>query len=91
MHGPNGASYPNENVFVEIVPDRKVVIRHVSEPKFTLTVDLEPSGHGGTRLTWAQAFEDAEVARRVEPIVVPANEQNLDRLTAEVLRGAAAG
>lgn len=33
----------------------------------------------------AQGFESPEVARQIEHIVVPANEQNLDRLTAEVL------
>ena len=34
-----------------------------------------------------QAFENPEVARRIEHIVVPANDQNLHRLAAEVLRG----
>ncbi|WP_197970757.1 hypothetical protein [Denitratisoma oestradiolicum] len=33
---------------------------------------------------WEQAFADASVASAVRPIVVPANEQNLDRLSAEV-------
>lgn len=37
-------------------------------------------------MSWVQALDDAEVARRVQHIVIPANEQNLDRLTAEVLR-----
>jgi hypothetical protein len=37
-------------------------------------------------VSWSQAFEKSEVARRIEHIVVPANEQNLDRLSAEVLR-----
>jgi hypothetical protein len=36
-----------------------------------------------------QEFESAAFASSVEHIVVPANEQNLDRLTAEVLREAA--
>jgi uncharacterized protein YndB with AHSA1/START domain len=84
MHGPNGANYPNENVFAEIERDKKVVVQHVSPPKFRLTIGLTPSA-GGTLLTWSQAFEDAAVAAQVESIVVPANEQNLDRLTAEVL------
>lgn len=86
MHGPDGRSYPNDSVFADIEPDRKVVIDHVSEPRFRLTVTLEAASEGGTTVSWAQAFADAEVARRVEHIVVPANEQNLDRLTAEVLR-----
>ena len=84
MHGPNGANYPNESVFAEIEPPRKVVIQHVCEPRFRLTIELAPTANG-TLLSWAQAFEDPEVAKRVEHIVVPANEQNLDRLTAEIL------
>ena len=87
MHGPDGQSYANENVFDEIAPPSKVVIRHVFEPKFSLAITLTASDKG-TRVSWAQAFEDAHVAQRVESIVVPANEQNLDRLTAEVLRTA---
>jgi len=45
---------------------------------------LAPSP-GGTTVTWAQTFENAGVARRIEHIVVPSNEQNLDRLSSEVL------
>ncbi len=85
MHGPNGSDYPNENVFAEIESPGKVVVQHVSEPKFRLTIVLTPSAMG-TVVSWSQAFESSEVASRIEPIVVPANEQNLDRLSAEVLR-----
>jgi len=85
MHGPNDNDYPNESVFAEIESPGKVVVQHVSEPKFRLTITLAPSATG-TVVSWAQAFESGEVARRVEQIVVPANEQNLDRLSAEVLR-----
>lgn len=83
MHGPNGANYPNESVFAEIDAPRKVVVQHLSEPKFSLTITLTSSATG-TLVGWSQAFESPEVARRVEAIVVPANEQNLDRLAAEV-------
>jgi len=85
LHGPNGANFPNESVFAEIDAPRKVVIQHDSGPKFRLTLDLSASATG-TLVSWAQAFESADVAARIEHIVVPANEQNLDRLTAEVLR-----
>ena len=90
MHGPDGANYPNENRFAEIEAPGKVVIQHLSEPKFSLAIGLTASG-AGTLVTWAQTFESAEFARRVEAIVVPANEQNLDRLTAEVLRQVGCG
>ena len=87
MHGPNGANFPNESVFSEIEVPRKVVIQHDSGPKFRLTIALAASATG-TLVSWAQAFESADVAARIEHIVVPANEQNLDRLTAEVLNPA---
>ena len=84
MHGPDGQNYPNESVFAEVEPPRKVVVQHESAPKFRLTITLAPSA-GGTTVSWAQTFESAEIAGRIEHLVVPANEQNLDRLSAEVL------
>lgn len=85
MHGPDGKNYPNENVFAEIESPGKVVVQHASEPKYRLTITLAPSA-AGTVVSWSQAFESAEVARRLEHIVVPANEQNLERLSVEALR-----
>lgn len=85
MHGPDGKNYPNESVFEEIEPSAKVVIRHVSGPQYRLTVRLTPSAQG-TVVSWSQAFDHPDVARRVEHIVRPANEQNLDRLASEVLQ-----
>jgi len=38
-----------------------------------------------TTVSWSQQFDDADVARRIEKIIVPANEQNLDRLSAEIM------
>jgi len=86
MHGPGGKNYPNESVFRDIEPSRKIVIQHVSQPRYLLTISLEPTDSGGTLVRWEQEFENPKVASGVEHIVVPANEQNLDRLSAEVLR-----
>ena len=83
LHGPDGKDYANECVFAEIVEPTKVVIQHVSEPKFRLTVTLEPTPEGAV-VFWNQVFEDPEVARGIEHICVPANDQNLARLEAEV-------
>ena len=79
MHGPNGANYPNESVFREIKADTKIVIGHVSQPRFTLTVTLTARGDK-THLAWVQEFESPELAARMRHICEPANEQNLDRL-----------
>ncbi|MBK7213056.1 MAG: SRPBCC domain-containing protein [Bacteroidales bacterium] len=83
MHGPDGNNYPNDAEFAEIVPNEKVVIRHQCQPFFTLTISLKAS-EKGTLVHWNQAFDDDEVADKVEHIVVPSNEQNLDRLMEEV-------
>lgn len=90
MHGPNGADYQNESRFEALDPGERVVIRHVVKPTYTLTVTLAAEG-GGTRLTWSQAFDEARVLTSIRHIVVPSNEENLDRLEAELARGAAEG
>ena len=87
MHGPDGKDYPNEIVVTEIEPPGKIVIHHVSPPRYLLTVTLEPTADGGTLVGWDQEFENPETGRRMEKIVASANDQVLDRLTAEVLVG----
>jgi uncharacterized protein YndB with AHSA1/START domain len=84
MHSPHGGNPENESVF-EMVESNKIVIRHISQPLYRLTIELSPS-EMGTIVSWSQEFDDAEVARRIEKIVVPANQQNLDKLMAEVLK-----
>jgi uncharacterized protein YndB with AHSA1/START domain len=83
MLGPDGSSYPNESIFDSIVLNRLVVVKHVSQPNFTLSIKLEPTA-SGTTVTWEQAFESPEVATSIKHIVEPANEQNLNRWQAEV-------
>jgi uncharacterized protein YndB with AHSA1/START domain len=85
MHGPDGRDYPNDSIFDALVPGELVVIRHVSRPCFTLTIALAAEG-AGTKLTWRQEFDSAADCQAVRGIVVPANEENLDRLEAEIGR-----
>ncbi|MEA2165378.1 MAG: hypothetical protein QOK37_3505 [Thermoanaerobaculia bacterium] len=81
MHGPDGSNFPNESTFLEVQAPAKVVIQHLSAPHFVLTVTLAERG-SETEITWNQAFEDKDIAARIRHIVEPANEQNLDRLSA---------
>ena len=81
MHAPNGQNYPNENHFKEIIHNQKVVIEHVLDPKFILSMTLIPEDKH-TRLVWEQDFETVELANSLKPMCEPANEQNLDRLQA---------
>lgn len=85
MRGPKGSLHPNESVFLELAPAR-VVIHHVSNPRYVLTVAIV-AGNGRTEITWRQEFENAVVAARLRPIVELANEQNLDRLASILAEG----
>jgi uncharacterized protein YndB with AHSA1/START domain len=80
MHGPDGQDYKNECFFRELSPPGKIIIDHISAPRFELEVTLE-NAKGGTLLTWVQRFESQEMRDRVLSIVGPANEENLDRMT----------
>ena len=80
MIGPDGTAYPNESVFSSIEANRELTIQHTNQPHFQLTITLEPSPNG-TLLRWEQTFADAAVAEAMRHIVVPANEQNLNRLS----------
>ena len=83
MHGPDGQDYPNQAIFTHIEPGHSVHIRHTCAPFFELSIGLEASATG-TRVTWVQRFDDAQVAEAVRHIVEPANEQNLTRLEREL-------
>lgn len=85
MHGPDNANYSNVSTFESVEPNRLVVVKHLSQPHFTLTIQLEPATKG-TTVTWEQAFESAEVAASIKHIVEPANEQNLNRWQAEIAK-----
>lgn len=86
MHGPDGKDYPNDSVFLE-ASQQKIIVRHVSQPNFTLTITLAEAD-GQTNLGWHQAFDDPSVAASMAHIIVPANEQNLNRLHQVLLAAA---
>ena len=86
MHGPDGKSYPNESRFTRIVLDRIFEIEHLNGHHFVLTLELRPQGEG-TDVMWRQTFDTVEHYERLKEFVAAANEQNLERLATEVLRG----
>jgi uncharacterized protein YndB with AHSA1/START domain len=86
LHAPDGRDFANQSVFVEVVRPERIVFRHLSDDHpYELTIVLEKED-GGTRMTWRMRHETAEACARVRPFVVPANEENFDRL-AQVLAG----
>ncbi|MCM3273807.1 SRPBCC family protein [Paenibacillus elgii] len=81
MHGPDGTDYRNKCVFVEIVEPERIVLQHVSGPRFQVTATFEDLA-GKTRLTFRQRFETAVEFEKVKTYAIEGNEQNMDRLGA---------
>lgn len=82
MRGPDGTEYPNESRFTEIVEGERLVFEHLGPMHwYRMTMTFVPEA-GGTRLTWRMLFATAEELAKVKEFVVPANEQNFDRLEA---------
>lgn len=85
MHGPDGKDFPNESRFAHIVSGRTLEIEHLSGHHFVLSLDLEDQGTQ-TLVHWRQTFDTVEHYAGLALFVATANEQNLERLEAEVLR-----
>lgn len=81
MHGPDGVDYPNHNVFEEILPLERIILRHLSGHEFQLTATFEELGDR-TRVIFRQLFMKAAEFEEAKQYCVEANEQNLDRLNA---------
>ncbi|MFA6262772.1 MAG: SRPBCC domain-containing protein [Bacteroidia bacterium] len=84
MHGPDGSDYVNESRFVEIVPGERVVFEHLSQHWFEMTIGFEAQPGGRTRVSWRMVFDSVQHRDQIAEFVIPANEQNLDRLEAHL-------
>lgn len=85
MHGPDGTDYKNESVFRELEKPSRIVLDHVSSPRFRIVATFAASDEK-TKLTFRMIFETAEMRDRVKDIVVNANEENFDRLAVQLRR-----
>lgn len=85
MHGPNRVDYPNTNIFIEIVNQERIVLDHVSSHLFRIVVTFEDLG-SQTKVVFRMIHASKEESEKVKHYVVPANEENFDRLEAELAR-----
>jgi uncharacterized protein YndB with AHSA1/START domain len=83
MHGPDGTDHANRSVFLDIQEPARIVLEHESPPVFRMTMTLADED-GKTRVDWRMLFESADVRDRIATFAVAANEQNFDRLQAEL-------
>lgn len=59
MHGPDGTGYKNKSVFREVIKHKKLVVEHVTSPKFTASIEFEKK-EKKTLLKWHMLFESRE-------------------------------
>ncbi len=85
MHGPDGTDYQNKSVFVEVVKPERIVFDHVSGPQFQVVATFAEQA-GKTRLTYRMIFKSAAECGKVKGVAVDANEQNFDRLEAQLAK-----
>ena len=85
MHGPDGKDYKNESLFVEVEENAWIVFNHISAPQFQVTATFVDCD-GKTKIVFNMRFESAAACENMKPICVPSNEQNFDRLEAELSR-----
>lgn len=84
MHGPDGTDYEITKEFIEVLIPERIVVQHV-EPMhgFWMTMTFTDES-GKTRLTWRMVFDSGEDAEQARGAIVEANEQNFDRLQAQL-------
>ena len=59
MHGADGKRFPNKSVFIEIVPQKKIVFQHFN-PNYLATIIFEQKDKK-TFLDWTMVFETDEL------------------------------
>jgi uncharacterized protein YndB with AHSA1/START domain len=59
MHGPDGTNYKNKHIYVELIRPVKIVMDHVTYPRFRMTASFETQGDK-TLVTLHSVFESAE-------------------------------
>ena len=84
MHGPEGANYPNESVFVKIVENEQFVFNHVNNPLFQGDTTFESVSENETKVTYKMKFPTKEAYEKLRVFITGKNEENMDRLEIEL-------
>ena len=83
MHRPGGADVLNESVFVEVTKPERIVFKHISIPQFEVTLTFAEHD-AKTQIGWRMLFGTSAECERVRKFAARGNEENLDRLEAEL-------
>lgn len=84
MHSPDGRSFPNASTFVEVTAPSRIV--YDNKGHYVGSFSFVSDG-AGTRLDFVMTFGTQAERDAVAPVCIPSNEENFDRLEAELARG----
>ena len=84
MHGPDKGNYPNESVFVKIQRLGFLALDHISAPEFQVQATFKKMADDQTEVIFKQVFKTAEECNKLRSFVTGKNEENMDRLEAEL-------
>ena len=84
MHGPEKGNYPNECVFIKIEKPNLIAWYRLSKPIFQVVASFEEVDAAKTKLTFKMLFETAAECNKLKKFVPEKNEENFDKLEAEL-------
>ena len=81
MHGPDGTDYKNKHIYKEVIKPEKLVLEHVTGPRFLMTVTFQDRGKQ-TLVSIHSIFESAEQLKEVIKVFKAdiGMKQNVDRM-----------
>ena len=86
MHGPDKGNYPNDCEFSHIEKPALVAWKRHSQPLFRVMASFEEVEAGKTKIIFRMIFDTPEECAKVKKFAVDKNEENFDRLEAELTR-----
>jgi uncharacterized protein YndB with AHSA1/START domain len=86
MHGPDKGNYANECEFIKIEKPNLIAWKRYSKPLFQILATFEEVDSKQTKLVFKMLFETVDECNKLRPFVVDKNEENFDRLEAELAK-----
>jgi uncharacterized protein YndB with AHSA1/START domain len=85
MHGPDKGNYANECEFIKIEKPTLIAWKRHSKPLFQILATFEEIDNS-TKVVFKMLFNSAEECNKLKPYVADKNEENFDRLEAELAK-----
>lgn len=86
MHGPDKGHYENHCEFIKIESPSLIAWKRHSKPLFQVLATFEELAAEQTKVVFKMLFDTAEECDKLKRFVVDKNEENFDRLEAELKR-----